>query len=592
MAAQCSEVDIISRSAWGARVVSEEDMFDYAMTLPATCMVFTHSYGAACYDARNCSLITQAMQIYHMDTNEIADIAYNFLIGSDGSVLEGRGWLYRPSLHRQYNAYSFGVAFIGKYPPSGDDFTKMSYKAAISANALIQCARSQGFLQPNNRFALPTTFRINPIMRNYIMNPHLLLPPPISPSPPAEPPAFRDGFIAGSVMALLIGVCLFGIVYWRGKQQRRRYKHFCRAADYRKELLQSVPSELVDNFMIPQRAVDIKDEHLGSGRDGHVFTGVLQSKYLRRTNWLSNTTGTSGSFLVAVKMLRSLSKNGAAASAFLSEMTVLMKVGPHRNIVNLEGIVLQGKLMVVLEHCALRSLEIYLQTTRTSTESVESGSPSQNSISPDVEKEMVSFVYQISRGMEFLVSKSIIHRDLAARNVLLDAQKTAKIADFGMAKEQPIYTLERDKVPLPVRWSAPECLQPNRAVFSTASDVWSFGVVVWEIYTFGSEPYAAEFPNGILYDQLREFLRHGSRLNLPEICPAEIRDIAIGCWEFGPERRPSFSTIRHRAEAVLPVSAKDVYVACDVDCCTKNDQSETLRVIMDSEMPVINVQSL
>ncbi|XP_055346213.1 mast/stem cell growth factor receptor kita-like [Paramacrobiotus metropolitanus] len=585
----CPEVAIISRKAWGARDVrvTEMDM----LPQPATCMVFTHSYGARCFDARNCSLITQAMQTYNMDTNKRPDIFYNFLIGYDGSVFEGRGRTYRPTVNWKYNAYSLGVAFIGKYPPSGDDFTKLSYQAAVSASALLQCARSQGWLDANNHSV--TTFRINPIMRKYILNPSLLLPLQVPAQPAKEPQAFRDGFIAGSIMALLIGLILLCVVYCRGKQQRENYKHFCRAANYREELLKTVPSETVDYFTIPRRSIDIKDEHLGSGRDGHVFVGALHSKELRRSSWSS--TDTSVALPVAVKMLRELSANGPAASAFLSEMAVLMKVGRHTNIVNLEGVVLQGKLMMVMEHCELLSLDCYLHTLRTSTESVQSEPYSQDpnhQASTVIVQELNSFVYQISRGMEFLSNKSIIHRDLAARNVLLDAQKTAKIADFGMAKELPVYTLERDKVPLPVRWLAPECLQPNRAVFSTASDVWSFGVIVWEIFTFGSEPYAVEFPNGILYDQLCEFLRQGSRLNLPEICPTEIRQMAMGCWEFEPERRPSFSTIHRRAEAVLPVSTKDVYVTCDVESCTPNDQSETLRVILNSEMPVIKIQSL
>ncbi|XP_055346083.1 receptor-like tyrosine-protein kinase kin-16 isoform X2 [Paramacrobiotus metropolitanus] len=523
----CSEVDIIRRSVWGARPAREWEMVK--LPLPATCMVFTHSYGASCFDARNCSLITQAMQIYNMDTNEHPDIPYNFLIGYDGSVLEGRGWTFRPLVNRMYNEYCFGVALIGKYPPSGDDFTKMSYKTAASANALIQCARSQGWLDPVNHSVM--TFQINPIIRNYIVSPHLLLPPPVLPPPPQEPQAFRDGFIAGSIIALLIGLILLAVAYWRGKQQRNRYKHFCRAIDYRNELQKSVPAETVERFLIPRRSIDIKDEHLGSGRDGHVLLGSMQCKDLRRGSWSS--TETSRSCSVAVKMLRDLPRNQSATSAFLSEMSILMKVGRHNNIVNLEGVVLQGKLMMVMEHCELRSLESYLHSLRTSNQHGQSEPFNQDTTSVEVSKELVSFVYQISRGMEFLASKSIIHRDLAARNVLLDAQKVAKIADFGMAKELPVYTLERDKVPLPVRWLAPECLQPNRAVFSTASDVWSFGVVVWEIYTFGSEPYAEVFPNGILYDQLCAFLRDDSRLHLPATCPTDIKktvEAFCGSW--------------------------------------------------------------
>ncbi|XP_055346117.1 fibroblast growth factor receptor 2-like [Paramacrobiotus metropolitanus] len=359
MTTRCSEVDIISRSAWGARPARVANMTK--LPQPANGMVFTHSFGDACYDARNCSLITQPMQNYHMETNEISDVAYNTArdtITTHRTTSISR-WVYR----------------------------------RIDNGAANRCD--------------PVRYRLLAGKRT-----------------------------AKKVQALL-----------------PRYRLY-----YRNELQKTIPAETVDHFLIPRRSIDIKNEHLGSGRDGHVFMGSMQCKDIRRASWSS--TGTSGSWPVAVKMLRDFPRNQSATNAFLSEMAVLMKVGRHSNIVSLEGVVLQRKLMMVMEHCELRSLESYLYTMRTSTGPLQSESSSEDPISKIAPQELVSFVYQISRGMEFLASKSVIHRDLAARNVLLDAQKVAKIADFGMAKEQPIYTLERDKVPLPVRGLAPECLQP------------------------------------------------------------------------------------------------------------------------------------
>ncbi|XP_055328973.1 receptor-like tyrosine-protein kinase kin-16 isoform X2 [Paramacrobiotus metropolitanus] len=435
---QCSEVNIIARSSWGARPALEDKMAK--PSFPASSIVFTHTNGNFCYNPRNCSKITQEMQTHDVDVNKFTDISSNFLIGYDGSVLEGRGWTSPPVLNLPYETYSYEIAFIGKYPPSGEFFTKMPYKAAVAANAIIQCAKSKGLL--NQNFTV-TTHRINPVMQNYIMQPSLLLSPPIQPSHPKEAQAFRDGFIAGTVLALLIGLFLIVCIYWRGKQQRERHKHFCRATDHRKELLKTVPVETIDGFVIPRHSIEIRDEHLGSGRHGLVFVGTLHSKYLRSAR---SSSMTPSSHLVAVKMLRCLYQKGQATREFLSEMALMMSVGRHTNIVNLEGIVLQGKLMIVMEYCKYLSLESYLHTLRANPLYLQMNSLNLHLIAPEIAHELVHFAYQISRGMEFLSNKGIVHRDLAARNVLLDEKKIAKIADFGMARNQPIYALERDKL--------------------------------------------------------------------------------------------------------------------------------------------------
>ncbi|XP_055340624.1 tyrosine-protein kinase receptor Tie-1-like [Paramacrobiotus metropolitanus] len=174
-----------------------------------------------------------------------------------------------------------------------------------------------------------------------------------------------------------------------------------------------------------------------------------------------------------------------------------------------------------------------------------------NKSSENLLMELTRFAYQISRGMEFLSSMNVIHRDLAARNILLNSRKTAKVADFGMAKTQPEYILERQLVPLPVCWMAPEAIIPGRGVFTTAGDVWSFGVVLWEIFTLAQTPYVSEFPKGVLFEQLCNFLREGHRLELPAICPHPVRSVAKECWNFKPEDRPDFAEISRILEHLM-----------------------------------------
>lgn len=153
--------------------------------------------------------------------------------------------------------------------------------------------------------------------------------------------------------------------------------------------------------------------------------------------------------------------------------------------------------------------------------------------------ELHSFALQIANGMQFLEDQQITHRDLAARNVLIDDRKTLKISDFGLSRHG-IYTNTKTRK-LPLRWLSIEAIRDN--LYSSKSDVWAFGVVLWEIGTLGASPYPT-----LSNHELIPFLLSGKRLEKPEICSDKVYELMLHCWHEDPLLRPSFSDIYDRLQ--------------------------------------------
>uniref|UniRef100_A0AAY4DE17 receptor protein-tyrosine kinase n=1 Tax=Denticeps clupeoides TaxID=299321 RepID=A0AAY4DE17_9TELE len=283
-----------------------------------------------------------------------------------------------------------------------------------------------------------------------------------------------------------------------------------------------------------------------------------------------------------------LKLEGATANeyrALMSELKILIHIGHHLNVVNLLGACTKpgGPLMVIVEYCKYGNLSSYLKSKRaeyspfkvngaiptdtrldictgTATISRTGGKESVSHLEDGDEssdwdhltlEDLISYSFQVAKGMEFLSSRKCIHRDLAARNILLSENNVVKICDFGLARDvykDPDYVRKGD-ARLPLKWMAPETIFDR--VYTTQSDVWSFGILLWEIFSLGASPY----PGVSIDEAFCRRLKEGTRMRAPDYATPEIYQTMLNCWLDRPTDRPTFAELVDHLGNLLQASA-------------------------------------
>nr|AAI29159.1 Kinase insert domain receptor like [Danio rerio]CAM73177.1 kdr [Danio rerio] len=338
---------------------------------------------------------------------------------------------------------------------------------------------------------------------------------------------------------------------------------------------------------------------------------------------------------VAVKMLKVGATNNEWR-ALMSELKILIHIGHHLNVVNLLGACTKrgGPLMIIVEFCKYGNLSNYLRSKRgdfvvyksqdgkavrsssgcdlselikrrlesvaSTGSSASSGFIEDKSYCDSEEEEeeqedlykkvltledLICYSFQVAKGMEFLASRKCIHRDLAARNILLSENNVVKICDFGLARDvykDPDYVRKGD-ARLPLKWMAPEAIFDK--IYTTQSDVWSFGVLMWEIFSLGASPYP-----GLHIDE--EFccrLKEGTRMKAPEYSSSEIYQTMLDCWHGEPSQRPTFTELVERLGDLLQASVQQEgkhYIPINTALLTKADPSNQSPTEETSTRPV------
>ncbi|TGZ62282.1 hypothetical protein CRM22_007528 [Opisthorchis felineus] len=275
------------------------------------------------------------------------------------------------------------------------------------------------------------------------------------------------------------------------------------------------------------RAEIVMRQKLGCGQYGDVYEAIW-----KRLN-----------VVVAVKTLKQ--DVNLNVNDFLKEAAIMKRLR-HRNLVQLLGVCTrEPPLYLITEYMPNGNLLNYLRGR------------SPGELTPPI---LLYMAVQIASGMSYLESSNFIHRDLAARNCLVGERHLIKVADFGLARYmqlQDTYTA-RNGAKFPIKWTAPEGLAYY--VFSSKSDVWAFGVVLWELATYGLSPYP-----GVELHDVYHLLEKGYRMERPHGCPEAVYSIMLRCWEWDASLRPSFFEVHAELERMYATMNIEAEVARELE---------------------------
>ncbi|XP_062421661.1 focal adhesion kinase 1-like isoform X7 [Pungitius pungitius] len=253
---------------------------------------------------------------------------------------------------------------------------------------------------------------------------------------------------------------------------------------------------------------------IGEGQFGDVHQGV----YISPEN---------PALSVAVKTCKN-STSDSVREKFLQE-ALTMRQFDHPHIVKLMGVIPDNPVWIIMELCTLGELRSFLQVRKYSLDLAT----------------LILYSYQLSTALAYLESKRFVHRDIAARNVLVSTVDCVKLGDFGLSRymeDSSYYKASKGK--LPIKWMAPESINFRR--FTTASDVWMFGVCMWEILMFGIKPF-----QGVKNNDVIGRIENGERLAMPPQCPPTLYSLMTKCWSYDPSKRPRFTELKTQLSTIL-----------------------------------------
>ncbi|KAM8877901.1 insulin-like growth factor 1 receptor [Synchiropus picturatus] len=320
------------------------------------------------------------------------------------------------------------------------------------------------------------------------------------------------------MLILITGVLLSLLFMFNRKRNSDRLGNGVLYASVNPEYFSAAEMYVPDEWEVPRDKISLLRE-LGQGSFGMVYEGAAKGvvKDEAETRVAVKTVNESASMRERIE--------------FLNEASVMKEFNCH-HVVRLLGVVSQGQpTLVIMELMTRGDLKSYLRSLRPK----ELQDPS---LALPPLKTMLHMTGQIADGMSYLHANKFVHRDLAARNCMVAEDFTVKIGDFGMTRDiyETDYYRKGGKGLLPVRWMSPESLKDG--VFTTNSDVWSFGVVLWEVATLAEQPY-----QGLSNEQVLRFVMEGGLLEKPHNCPDLLFELMRLCWQYNPKMRPSFVDI-------------------------------------------------
>uniref|UniRef100_A0A8D0CN23 Focal adhesion kinase 1 n=1 Tax=Sander lucioperca TaxID=283035 RepID=A0A8D0CN23_SANLU len=253
---------------------------------------------------------------------------------------------------------------------------------------------------------------------------------------------------------------------------------------------------------------------IGEGQFGDVHQGVYNSP-------------DKPPLPVAIKTCKNCTSD-SVREKFLQE-ALTMRQFDHPHIVKLIGVITENPVWIIMELCTLGELRSFLQVRKYNLDLAT----------------LILFAYQLSTALAYLESKRFVHRDIAARNVLVSSVDCVMLGDFGLSRymeDSSYYKASKGK--LPIKWMAPESINFRR--FTSASDVWMFGVCMWEILMYGIKPF-----QGVKNNDVIGRIENGERLAMPPQCPPTLYSLMTKCWSYDPSKRPRFTELKTQLSTIL-----------------------------------------